>query len=142
MLTGSLRRTVYMKRAFTNLLAKDPAGTAAFYMSILGMDKHADFGWFIILTHKDMPSLEFGILDRDHESVPEEGRATPSGVVLTFVVDDLGACHKRAEELGATIVEPPTDMDYGQRRLLLRDPEGTLVDISSPVAPKPEIASS
>lgn len=32
-----------------------------------------------------------------------------------------------------SIVKESTDTFYGQRRLLLQDPNGTLVDISSPI---------
>jgi len=31
------------------------------------------------------------------------------------------------------IVEEPTNTSYGQRRLLLKDPNGMLVDVSSPI---------
>jgi uncharacterized glyoxalase superfamily protein PhnB len=34
----------------------------------------------------------------------------------------------------ASIIEPPTDMPYGQRRMPVRDPDGTVLDISAPTA--------
>ncbi|MEM9838480.1 MAG: VOC family protein [Pseudomonadota bacterium] len=126
-----------MKRAFTNILCDDPSKVALFYEAVLGMRRHADFGWFIILTHDDMPGMEFGLLDASHETVPEGAIPTPSGVMLTFVVDDAEACFQRAQDAGAVVVEPPTDMAYGQRRMVVKDPAGTLVDISAPIAPAP-----
>ena len=121
-----------MRRAFTNLLCEDPGRTAAFYERLLGMTRAGDFGWFVILTHAGMPGLELGFLDRAHETVPPAARAAPRGVLLTFVVDDVEAVLDMAVEMNARLVEPPTDLPYGQRRMLLRDPEGTLVDVSSP----------
>lgn len=123
-----------MQRAFTNILCEDPARTASFYERLLGMTRHADFGWFIILTHEGMPGREFGLLDRGHETVPEGLATPPAGVIVTFVVENVEPFFRTARDMGAEIVEEPTDLFYGQRRLLLRDPEGTVVDISSPTA--------
>lgn len=42
-----------------------------------------------------------------------------------------------AQARGVEIVEPPRDLFYGQRRVLVRDPAGTLVGVSSECAPDP-----
>lgn len=124
-----------MQRAFTNILASTVDTTAAFYQTLLGMTRHFDSDWFVILTHRSVADLELGILSRDSEIVPPAARAAPQGVMMTFVVDDVDSVFAQAQQMAATIVEPPTDMPYGQRRLLVKDPEGTLVDVSAPVAP-------
>lgn len=129
-----------MQRAFTNILSADVSRTAAFYEAVLGMHRHYESDWFIILSHAEMPGLEFGILKRDSEIVPAALRAAPAGVLVTFVVADCDAAHAAALAAGAEIVTPPTDMAYGQRRMLLRDPDGTAVDISAPTAPVTGIA--
>ncbi|WP_349368524.1 VOC family protein [Salinarimonas sp.] len=123
-----------MQRAFTNVLASDVDGTARFYERLLGMTRHFDSDWFVILTHAGIPGLELGILERGNAIVPEAARAAPAGVLLTFVVADCDAVHATAVAMGASVLEPPTDMPYGQRRMLLRDPEGTVVDVSAPTA--------
>ena len=120
-----------MQRAFTNILCEDVNKTARFYESLLGMTRHGDFGWFVILTHPKLPSLELGLLDRNHETVPTGMSSAPAGIILTFVVDDVQICYARALEMQADIIEPPTNMPYGQCRLLLRDPECTMIDLSS-----------
>ena len=125
-----------MQRAMTNILSSDIGASARFYRRLLGMADHYTSDWFIILTHPDMPGLEFGILQADHEIVPEAVRAKPSGVMLTFVVEDCDAVFSTARTMDADIVEEPRDLFYGQRRLLLRDPDGTLIDISAPIPPK------
>ena len=121
-----------MNRAFTNILSDDPNRTAAFYEGLLGMTRHYDSDWFVILTHPDVAGLEFGILQRANEIVPETCRAAPAGVILTFVVDALEPVEARAEEMGVEVIQTPTRMPYGQTRLLVRDPDGTVVDISCP----------
>ena len=126
-----------MQRQFINILSTDVAATADFYQTLLGMSRHFDSDWFVILTHPGIEGLEYGILQRDHGIVPEDVRAAPAGVIVTFVVADCDAVHDTAKTLGAEVIEPPTDMPYGQRRMLLRDPDGTVLDISAPTAPRP-----
>lgn len=124
-----------MNRCFSNILSKNVSATATFYEELLGMKRHFDSDWFVILTHANIEGLELGVLQRDHEIVPEAARAAPAGVMLTFVVDDCDAIHERALKQGALVVETPVDMPYGQRRMLLKDPDGTIVDVSAPTAP-------
>jgi len=80
------------------------------------------------------PRLEFGIIQQDHELIPPEFHAAPQGCYLTFVVDDVDAVYARAQSMGTTVIQPPKDEFYGQRRLLLTDSNGLLVDISSPIS--------
>jgi len=121
-----------MQRCFTNILSASVDDTATFYEQVLGMNRHFDSDWFVVLTHKAMPSLELGILQRTHDIVPDTIKNPPTGVMITFVVDDCSAIHTQALKHGVKIIEPPTDMPYGQRRMLLLDPDGTMVDVSSP----------
>lgn len=124
-----------MNRCFSNILSKNVSATAIFYEELLGMKRHFDSDWFVILTHDDVEGLELGVLQRDHEIVPEAVRAAPAGVMITFVVDDCDVIYERALKQGVVVVETPADMPYGQRRMLLKDPDGTVVDISAPTAP-------
>ncbi len=124
-----------MDRQITNILCEDVAVTADFYQAVLGMRRHFDSDWFIILTHDDIDGLEYGLLQKDHDIVPDIARNAPAGVIVTFVVKDCDDVHQKALSANAPIIEPPTDMPYGQRRMLLRDPAGTILDISAPTAP-------
>lgn len=124
-----------MQRSFTNVLSGNVHETAAFYEDLLGMVRHFNSDWFVILTHADIEGLEFGILQRDHAIVPTDVRSAPAGVIVTFVVADCDEVHRKALAANAVIIEPPADMPYGQRRMLLRDPDGTVLDISAPTAP-------
>ncbi|MDX8346740.1 VOC family protein [Cognatiyoonia sp. IB215446] len=121
-----------MNRAFTNILCDNVETNARFYEDILDMHRRNDFGWFIIMGSDDLPGLELGLLDKAHETVPPVVAQPPAGLILTFVVEDVAVCHRKAVAEKAEIVEEPTDLPYGQTRLLLRDPAGTIVDISSP----------
>ena len=122
-----------MQRSFTNILTDEVADTAAFYEQVLGMTRQFSSDWFVNLVDPDNSSLELGILKRSHDIVPAEARQAPAGVILTFVVDDCHIVHRRAIDATAVIVEAPCEMPYGQLRMILRDPAGTFIDISSPV---------
>ncbi len=122
-----------MQRCFTSILSANVDASAAFYERLFGMRRHFDSDWFVILTHPDVDGLELGILERANAIVPASARAAPAGVMVTFVVADCEAVWARAGQLSAELVEPPTDMPYGQRRALFRDPDGTLIDVSSPL---------
>lgn len=123
-----------MDRAFTNVLSQNVDAAATFYQELLGMERHFNSDWFVILTHPNKAGFEFGILANDHEIVPPNLRQKPGGSMLTFVVADVDQVYLKAKQLGAVILQVPTDMPYGQRRLLLSDCDGTTLDISAPVA--------
>lgn len=120
-----------MERAITNILVTNVDDSADYYAKLLGMTRHFDSDWYVVLVHDALPNLEFGILRRDHEIVPDAARASPRGMIMTFVVADVDAVHATAQSMGAEILEPPTNQFYGQRRMVLRDPDGTIVDVSS-----------
>lgn len=120
-----------MQRCFTNILSNSVDISATFYEAILGMKRHFDSDWFVILTHEDIAGLELGILQRENEIVPSSIREAPCGFIVTFVVSSCDTVFEQASRLNAHIIEPPRDMPYGQRRMLLRDPDGTVLDISS-----------
>ncbi len=124
-----------MQRAFVNILSDNVAQTAEFYENLLGMTRHFNSDWFIILTHPNINDLEYGILQKDHAIVPVASRSDAGGMIVTFVVEDCDRIYTKAKELGALIVSEPTDMPYGQRRMLLQDPDGVMIDVSAPTAP-------
>ncbi|TKR25018.1 VOC family protein [Cellulomonas hominis] len=61
-----------------------------------------------------------------------EARANRS-VAIDFLVDDVDAAYQDLRGVVDTFVNEPTDMPWGNRSLLLRDPDGTLVNLFTPV---------
>lgn len=121
-----------INRLITNLCSDHLVASRNFYTHLFDMEVAFDSDWYIQLTAKSS-DLELGIIDRTHAIVPDGFRQSPQGMYLTFVVDDVDAVHQLAVNKGFTVVHPPTDTFYGQRRLLLQDPDGTLVDVSAPI---------
>jgi len=119
-------------RVIPNIMTRDLAGTRDFYLRLMDMHVHYDSDWYVILKPSQHSPHELGIIDVDHEIIPEPFRGVPQGSYLTFVVDNVRQVYQRAKELELNILEAPTDQFYGQRRMLLTDPNGLLLDISSP----------
>ena len=55
--------------------------------------------------------------------IPDDQPDTPPHWTVTFAVDDADEAARQAEELGGTVVAPPTDMPW-VRMTVLRDPQG------------------
>ena len=113
-------------RGFPNIVASDLPATKAWHVELLGWDIEFDSDWFVHLKAPDAPGVELGILAAGHEIVPAALEQGPKGVLLTIVVSDVDETHARARRLGYEVVEEPRDLFYGQRRMIVRDPAGTM----------------
>jgi uncharacterized glyoxalase superfamily protein PhnB len=65
--------------------------------------------------------------------VPNDAQTNPEGFYITFVVDKADDIYEVAKAEGFEVLDEPSDTFYGQRRLLLKDPNGVIVDVSSPI---------
>ena len=124
-----------VSRLFYTILAKDVSATAEFYCNTLDLKRHFDSDWFVILTPKEGPIIELAILDQDNPIVPESAAQSAVGGILTFVVENVHPAHEAVIAAGGRVLSPPTAMPYGQERILIEDPNGQLIDISSPTVP-------
>ncbi|MFE3546671.1 VOC family protein [Nocardia sp. NPDC059177] len=125
-----------ISRSFVNICSDQLPTTRDFYVDLFGFQVDYDSDWFVQLTDKGSEAT-IGIMARDHELVPEPFRGQATGSYITIVVDDVEPVFARAKSLGVPIVEEPRDLFYGQRRMLVTDPNGALIDVSSPTAPPP-----
>jgi uncharacterized glyoxalase superfamily protein PhnB len=57
--------------------------------------------------------------------------AANQSAILEFEVEDVDAVFERMKASGTTVVMPATLMPWGNRSLLLRDPDGNLVNLFS-----------
>ena len=119
-----------IQRFLVNICSDNLVASRDFYVNVLGLTVGFESDWFIQLSELQ-GVLELGIIDRQHEMVPETDQQLPQGTYLTFVVDDVEEAFQRAKDLSIEIVQSPQDTFYGQRRMLLRDPNGLLIDISA-----------
>ena len=121
-----------VNRLMTNICSDNLSASKDFYTKLFDFQVNFDSDWFVHLISKDK-QLELGIIDRTNQIVPKEYQNTPAGFYITFVVESSDDIFDIAVKEKFEILEEPIDTMYGQRRLLLKDPNGTLVDVSSPI---------
>ena len=56
-------------------------------------------------------------------------------VIIEFLVDDVDGVHRNLSGIVDDFVIEPTTMPWGNRSLLVRDPDGNLVNFFTPVTP-------
>jgi catechol 2,3-dioxygenase-like lactoylglutathione lyase family enzyme len=119
-------------KILTNICTDDLQKSKDFYVELLGFKVKYDSDWYIQLCSPGDGEIEYGLIKRNHELVPKEYQNSPTGMYVTFVVKDVDLSYKKALGMGLLIIQEPRNEFYGQRRFLLKDPSGCLVDISSP----------
>ena len=87
------------------------------------------FGWTVVAANP----MRYGMVDTGAEGGIPGGIFAPGEDVeyVSFYVsvDDLAASLKRAETLGAKVVQPPTPIDGGSTIAMVTDPEGHRVGL-------------
>lgn len=100
--------------ASTLLRVEPPVGLAAVYLDLDGF------------------TLELLHFDRDGNEAPADRSFTQPGLThLSFTVDDVAATCDRVRQLGGEVLE---DTDVGGFAILVRDPDGQLLELL-PAAP-------
>lgn len=120
-----------INRILTNICSQHLAESKEFYTNLFNFKVDFDSDWFVHLISEGR-ELEIGIMKSDHELVPIEFRGKPNGMYVTIVVDNAESIFKKAKEFGFEIIKEPELTFYGQKRVLIKDPSGVLVDVSSP----------
>jgi hypothetical protein len=99
------------------ILSKAPDETASFYSTLFGWTVSADnpLGYREINT-----GSQAGIQGGIWPAPPQ----APSFVQLFVSVNDVGASLKKAVELGAKVIIPPTALPDGGELAVMQDPHG------------------
>jgi catechol 2,3-dioxygenase-like lactoylglutathione lyase family enzyme len=129
-----------LKSFYPVLLAEDVAVIARFYTEHMGFSEVFRSDWYVSLKHRENPACELAILQRTHQTIPEEFCKQSSGLLLNFEVSDARAEFERFREAGLRVILPLRDEAFGQRHFIGVDPEGVLVDIIEEIPPSPEFA--
>ena len=117
-------------RLLTNILTDELEESKNFYTQLFDFKVVFDSDWFVQLVSSD-ENFELGIMQRTNELIPVDFQDQPQGFYITFVVENADKVFALAKKMGYEVVQEPKDTFYGQRRLLLKDPNGALVDVSS-----------
>ena len=67
------------------------------------------------------------------------GAARPADnhtAIIEFRVDDVDGEYRKLKTIASDVVQEPTNMPWGNRSLLFRDPDGNLINFFTPVSPE------
>lgn len=120
------------------LMTGDVAATAAFYVQHFRFTPLFASDWYVHLQSTEDSGVNLGIVDGDHETIPQEGRGRTCGLLINFEVEDPDAVYERAVAAGLPILRTLRDEPFGQRHFITRDPNGVLIDVIKPIPPSEE----
>ncbi|HWD63307.1 MAG TPA: VOC family protein [Humibacter sp.] len=118
------------------LITDDLDRLVAFYESITGIDAVRPAPVFAEIRTPN------GTLAIGHSSTadlfgPGSVRAADNHTaIIEFLVADVDAAFAALDGTFVEVVRPPSTMPWGNRSLLIRDPDGTLVNLFTPVTPE------
>ncbi|MDO4259536.1 MAG: VOC family protein [Actinomycetaceae bacterium] len=129
-----------MTSLYPVLMTADVARASAFYIDALEMEVVFESDWYVSLRKG---AHELALLAYDHETIPEESRKLPQGVIINFEVDNVDAVYSRLITAGDyQEIAPLKDEAFGQRHFIISGPDAVLVDIIQPIPPSEEYADS
>ncbi|RWH47472.1 MAG: glyoxalase [Mesorhizobium sp.] len=120
------------------LMTGDVAGTKAFYIKHFRFKPLFASDWYVHLQSAEDRRVNLGIVQGDHETIPEEGRGRTSGLLINFEVKDPDAVYERILAAGLPILRSLRDEPFGQRHFITKDPNGVLIDVIKPIPPSAE----
>ncbi|MBN9056864.1 MAG: VOC family protein [Rhizobiales bacterium] len=120
------------------LMTGDVAGTTAFYVAHFRFAPLFESDWYVHLQSAEDKRVNLGIVQGDHETIPEAGRGRAAGLLINFEVRDPDAVYERVVAAGLPILRTLRDEPFGQRHFITRDPNGVLIDVIKPIPPSEE----
>jgi len=107
-----------------------------FFVKYFDMSIVFEASWVAMLSRKEAGPIVLGLMTPDHPSKPPgPGAFDGKGMILTFQVGDAAAKHKRLQVAGAPIVYGLAVEPWGQKRFMVQDPSGILVDVVEQIEP-------
>jgi catechol 2,3-dioxygenase-like lactoylglutathione lyase family enzyme len=122
-----------IKSIFPVLCSSDVRRARDFYVGLFELNVVYEADFYVQLLSGDDQSIQLGIVDAAHESIPAGFRAKPAGVLASFEVTDVDAIHARAVARGLEMALTLRDEAFGQRHFITVDPDGLLVDVIEPI---------
>ena len=121
-----------MQLVQSRIVTKDVERLATFYARLVGADVVVN-GYYVEVP---TPGQRVGISRVRFSDFEGPACGPPKGVeagnvILDFAVADVDAEYRRIGALGVEWVMHPTLQPWGRRSMMLRDPEGHLVNVFS-----------
>ena len=128
-----------MKFAYTIIYVPDVAASLSFFENAFGMSRKFlhESGMYGELntgeTTLAFAAHEMGDMNFPAGHVAAHTSSQPLGMEIAFVSDDVSAAHAKAVAAGATELATPTKKPWGQVVSYVRCPDGSLVELCSPI---------
>jgi len=125
--------------AYTILYVNDVEKTIEFYETAFGFQRkfitpEQDYGELLTGgTTLAFASLELGQSNFKKGFEPIQSGQKPVGIELAFVTEDIAKDFQKAVDAGATVYEPIVQKPWGQQVGYLRDINGCLIEICTPI---------
>ncbi len=110
-----------LHRAVPILTVPDVRAAAEEFQSLLGLDILMDHGWIVTLGSPGRAT--FSVMSRD--------KTGPVNPTMSVQVPDVDAAYAQVRQMGAEIVHPLQDEDWGVRRFFFRTKDGHVVNVLS-----------
>ncbi|MGI5182546.1 VOC family protein [Dactylosporangium sp. CA-152071] len=120
--------------ASVRVITSDVDRLTEFYQQVTGQPAQRYTGDFAEIV---LPGATLAIGSTATVKLFGEGSAEPAAnrtAIIEFRVDDVDAEFARLRDVIGAFVQEPTTMPWGNRSLLFRDPDGTLVNLFTPVS--------
>jgi len=128
-----------MRFGYTILYVADVSASLDFYERAFGQRRRFlhESGQYAELE-TGATTLAFAAVELAASNLPQQHHPAAAGesppvFEVCFVSDDVGGAFRRALREGAEPVNAPQTKPWGQDVAYVRDPDGTLVEIASPV---------
>lgn len=129
-----------MKLGYTIIYVEDVGRALTFYETAFGIPRRFlhESGQYGELGTGET-TLAFASLDLAKMNFPEgvrknDPQAAPCAAEIALVTPDVGSAYAKAVEAGAIAFVEPATKPWGQMVGYLRDPDGTLIELCSPMA--------
>lgn len=128
-----------IKFAYTILYVSDVKRTAEFYSKTFDLevrfiapgDEYAELNsGTTTLSFAALPLAKSNLSDGFQES---DLKTKPFGIELGFTTVDVQALVDKALAAGATLLEEPKEKPWGQMVAYVRDPDGFLIEVCTPM---------
>lgn len=118
------------------ILTGDVARLVAFYEKATGVQATWSTADFAELTTSRATLAIAGTRTIGPFAPGAAGPAENRSVIIEFLVEDVDDVYRNIAALAAEVVSRPATMPWGNRSLLVRDPDGNLVNFFAPVTPE------
>jgi len=128
-----------MRFGYTILYVRDVAASLAFYARAFGLERrllHESGSYGELETGQT--ALAFASHELASANLPDAykppDRDGATAFEVCLVTDEVDGAFERALQAGATPVSHPHQKPWGQQVAYVRDPDGVLIELATPVA--------